>query len=330
MAAGTNQKLKMLYLIKVLAEETDDQHGLTAQEIIARLGQYEVNADRKTLYRDFDELDRFGLEIIKEQIGRNVYYHLGKRYFELPELKLLVDSVQSAKFISEKKSAELIRKLEGMASKHEAQHLQRQVFLAGRVKTYNESIYYNVDRIHEAINSGTQIRFHYYRWTVDKKMELRNNGDWYQVSPWVLAWDDEYYYLIAFDAEDQIMKHYRVDKMLDITVTDTPRDGEEAYQKFDAAKYAKRVFAMFAGEETRVTMEGPNELVGVILDRFGKDIALYAKDKDQFVAHVDVAVSRHFLGWVIAVGEGLRITGPETVVLQLQEMAKRLANEYLS
>ena len=329
MAAGTNQKLKMLYLIKVLSEETDDQHGLTAQEIIARLGQYEVNADRKTLYRDFDELDRFGLEIIKEQIGRNVYYHLGKRYFELPELKLLVDSVQSAKFISEKKSAELIRKLEGMTSKHEAQHLQRQVFLAGRVKTYNESIYYNVDRIHEAISGGVQIRFHYYRWTVDKKMELRNDGGWYQVSPWVLAWDDEYYYLIAFDAEDQIMKHYRVDKMLDITVTDDPRDGEEEYQKFDAATYAKRVFAMFAGEETRVTMEGPNELVGVILDRFGKDIALYAKDKDHFVAHVDVAVSRHFLGWVIAVGDGLRITEPEHIVHQLQSIAKRLADEYL-
>ena len=329
MAAGTNQKLKMLYLIKILSEETDDQHGLTAQEIIARLGQFEVNADRKTLYRDFDELDRFGLEIIKEQIGRNVYYHLGKRYFELPELKLLVDSVQSAKFISEKKSAELIRKLEGMASKHEAQHLQRQVFLAGRVKTYNESIYYNVDRIHEAISGGVQIRFHYYRWTVDKKMELRNDGGWYQVSPWVLAWDDEYYYLIAFDAEDQIMKHYRVDKMLDITVTDDPRDGEEEYQKFDAAKYAKRVFAMFAGEETRVTMEGPNELVGVILDRFGKDIALYAKDKDHFVAHVDVAVSRHFLGWVIAVGNGLRITEPEHIVHQLQSMANRLADEYL-
>lgn len=330
MAAGRNQKLKMLYLIKILSEETDDQHGLTAQEIIAHLGQYEVNADRKTLYRDFDELDRFGLEIIKEQVGRNMYYHLGKRYFELPELKLLVDSVQSAKFISEKKSAELIRKLEGMASKHEAQHLQRQVFLTGRVKTYNESIYYNVDRIHEAINSGTQIRFHYDRWTAEKTMELRNNGEWYQVSPWVLAWDDEYYYLIAFDAEDQIMKHYRVDKMLDITVTEDPRDGEEAYQKFDAAKYAKRVFAMFAGEETRVTLEGPNELVGVVLDRFGKDITLYQKDEEHFAAYVDVAVSRHFLGWVIAVGEGLHITAPDTVVEEMKEMAAQLSRDYLS
>lgn len=329
MAAGTNQKLKMLYLIKILSEETDDQNGLTAQEIIAHLGQYEVNADRKTLYRDFDELDRFGLEIIKEQVGRNMYYHLGKRYFELPELKLLVDSVQSAKFISEKKSAELIKKLESMASHHEARHLQRQVFLTGRVKTYNENIYYNVDCIHEAINGGTQIRFHYYRWTVDKEMELRNSGDWYQVSPWVLAWDDEYYYLVAYDAEDRIMKHYRVDKMLDITVTDDPRDGEEAYQKFDAAKYAKRVFAMFAGEDTRVTIDGPNELVGVILDRFGKDITLYQKDTDHFIAHVDVSVSRHFLGWIIAVGEGLRITGPDHVVEQMKEMARRLSAEYL-
>ena len=329
MAAGRNQKLKMLYLIKVLSEETDDQHGLTAQEIITHLNQYEVSADRKTLYRDFDELDRFGLEIIKEQVGRNVYYHLGKRYFELPELKLLVDSVQSAKFITEKKSLELIKKLEGMASRHEAQHMQRQVLLTGRVKTYNESIYYSVDRIHEAINGGVQICFHYYRWTVDKKMELRNGGDWYQVSPWCLAWDDEYYYLIAYDSEDRIMKHYRVDKMLDITVTAEPRGGEEEYQRFDAAKYAKRVFAMFAGEETRVTLEGPNELVGVVLDRFGKDITLYRKDDDHFIAHVDVAVSPHFLGWVIAVGAGLRITGPDAVVKKMKEMAERLAEDYL-
>lgn len=329
MAAGRNQKLKMLYLFKVLSEETDDQHGLAMLEIITRLNHYEVSADRKTLYRDFDELDRFGMDIIREQVGRNMYYHLGKRYFELPELKLLVDSVQSAKFISEKKSADLIKKLEGMASRHEAQHLQRQVFLSGRVKTYNENIYYTVDRLHDAINDGKQIRFHYYRWTVDKQMELRNNGAWYQVSPWVLAWDDEYYYLIAFDAEDQIMKHYRVDKMLDIVVTDDSRDGEEEFRKFDAAKYTKRVFAMFSGENTRVTLEGPNELVGVVLDRFGKDIALYSKDDRHFVAHVDVSVSRHFLGWVIAVGEGLRITGPDTVVQQMKNMANRLVEEYL-
>ena len=330
MAAGRNQKLKLLYLIKILSEETDDRHGLTMQEIIAQLNRYEVNADRKTLYRDLDELDRFGLDIIREPVGRNMYYHLGKRIFELPELKLLVDSVQSSKFISEKKSAELIRKLEGMASRHEARHLQRQVFLTGRVKTYNENIYYSVDRIHEAISGGVQIRFHYYRWTVDKKMELRNDGGWYQVSPWVLAWDDEYYYLIAYDSEDRIMKHYRVDKMLDIEVTEEPRDGEEEYQKFDAAKYAKRVFAMFAGEETRVTLEGPNELVGVVLDRFGKDITLYKKDEGHFIAYVDVAVSRHFLGWVIAVGEGLRITGPDHVVEQMKEMAGQLARDYLS
>ena len=330
MAAGRNQKLKLLYLIKILSEETDDRHGLTMQEIIAQLNRYEVNADRKTLYRDLDELDRFGLDIIREPVGRNMYYHLGKRIFELPELKLLVDSVQSSKFISEKKSAELIKKLEGMASRHEARHLQRQVFLTGRVKTYNENIYYSVDRIHEAISGGVQIRFHYYRWTVDKKMELRNDGGWYQVSPWVLAWDDEYYYLIAYDSEDRIMKHYRVDKMLDIEVTEEPRDGEEEYQKFDAAKYAKRVFAMFAGEETRVTLEGPNELVGVVLDRFGKDITLYKKDEGHFIAYVDVAVSRHFLGWVIAVGEGLRITGPDHVVEQMKEMAGQLARDYLS
>lgn len=328
MAAGRNQKLKMLYLIKILSEETDDKHGLTIQQLIAALNRCEVSADRKTLYRDLSELERFGFDILKEQAGRNVYYHLGSRYFELPELKLLVDSVQSAKFITEKKSLELIRKLEGMASRYEARHLQRQIYLPGRVKALNETIYYTVDRIYEAIGRGVQIRFHYYRWNVRKEMELRHNGGWYRVSPWCLAWDDEYYYLIAYDAESGIMKHYRVDKMLDIAVSDEPREGEEEYKSFDAASYAKRVFAMFAGEDIRVTLEGPNELVGVVIDRFGKDIMLYQKDEAHFIAHVNVAVSPHFLGWVLAVGEGLKITGPESVVARMRAMAARMAADY--
>ena len=163
MAAGDNQKLKMLYLVKILSEETDEEHGLSLQEITEKLEYYGVNADRKTLYKDFDELEKFGLEILREQVGRTVLYRLISRKFELPELKLLVDAVQSSKFITEKKSRQLIKKLESMVSVHEGKHLHRQVLITGRIKAMNESIYYNVDMLHEAINAVRQIRFHYYR-----------------------------------------------------------------------------------------------------------------------------------------------------------------------
>ena len=190
MAAGDNQKLKMLYLVKILSEETDDSHALTLQEIVSRLEAYGVNADRKTLYKDFVELENYGYEILREQIGRTVTYHLGAREFELPELKLLVDAVQSSKFITEKKSRQLIKKLESMASIHEAKHLHRQVLISGRIKAMNESIYYNVDMLHEAINADRQIRFQYFQWNVSRKQELRRNGEWYRISPWCLMWDD--------------------------------------------------------------------------------------------------------------------------------------------
>lgn len=329
MAKGENQKLKMLYLVKILSEETDDEHSLTTQDIITKLAKYDVNAERKALYRDFEELKAFGLDIISEQMGRNVYYHLGHRDFELPELKLLVDSVQSAKFITEKKSKDLIKKLEALVSKYEAKHLQRQVVISGRVKTMNESVYYNVDAIHEAISSDKQIRFQYFQWTVKKKMELRKDGAWYVLSPWGLMWDDEYYYMLAYDAEDEMIKHYRVDKMLNIDIVDCKREGQEAFKSFDMPRYSKSLFGMFSGEQTSVTLEGTNDMAGVLIDRFGKDIMLHPIDEEHFSAIVEVAISKQFLGWVIALGENIKITAPKAVVEQMQEEAKRLYRQYL-
>ena len=174
----------MLYLVRIFSQETDDDHGLTIQEIIDRLEDYDVKADRKTLYQDFEELRQFGYDVIADQVGHNTYYHLGARDFELPELKLLVDSVQAARFITDRKSKELISKLEQLASRYQAQQLQRQVLISGRVKTMNESIYYNIDRIHEAINVGNQICFQYCQWNVHKQIELRRNGAMYRISPW--------------------------------------------------------------------------------------------------------------------------------------------------
>ncbi|MGI6578340.1 MAG: helix-turn-helix transcriptional regulator [Eubacteriales bacterium] len=328
MAAGDNQRLKMLYLVNIFSEETDDAHGLSLQQIADRLESYGVNADRKTLYKDFAELEKYGLEILSEQAGRNVLYHLTTRQFELPELKLLVDAVQSSKFITERKSRQLIKKLESLVSVHEARQLQRQVLITGRIKAMNESIYYLVDMLHEAINADRQIRFQYFRWNVHKEQELRRDGAWYQVSPWCLLWDDENYYLVAYDAQDGIIKHYRVDKIVRLSVTDTPREGKKAFQKLDPAAYSRSVFGMFGGELTRVTLEGRADMVGALIDRFGKDITITPQEGDRFTATVEVAASRHFIGWIIALGDGVRITGPASLVAQMREEAQRLTTLY--
>ncbi|MBR5932014.1 MAG: WYL domain-containing protein [Lachnospiraceae bacterium] len=329
MARSSNQKLKLLYLMQIFMTDTDEDHGLTMREIIAKLGQYDISADRKTLYQDFEELRQFGLDIIAEQAGKVFYYKLVSRDFELPELKLLVDSVQSAKFITERKSKELIRKLEGLASKYEAKQLTRQVIISGRVKTMNESIYYNVDKIHTAIATNSQILFQYAQWTMDKELMPRRNGEWYQISPWSLAWDDEYYYLIAFDEADAMIKHYRVDKMQKIAILDLARNGRDEYAAKNVPSYAKRLFGMFGGETEIVTIEAENDLVGVFIDRFGKDIPLHKVDQDHFSISVDVEVSPQFLGWIIALGEQVKITAPADVVKKMQDEARRLAKQYL-
>lgn len=323
-----NQKMKMLYLIKIFTEYTDDEHELSVEQIRSMMDEYGFSVDRKTLYLDFEELRNFGVDIISSKHNRNYFYHIGKRRFELPELKLLVDSVQSAKFLSERKSRELIKKIESLGSRYEAKHLQRQVLITGRIKSMNESIYYNVDIIHEAINSGKQIQFHYYQWNIDKKAVPRKDNALYQVSPWGLMWDDENYYLVAFDAKDKKIKHYRVDKMMHLSTTELNREGEEEFKKFNLPKYTKSLFGMFGGETTTVTLEGENDLVGVVIDRFGKDIPIRRKDQNHFLADVNVAISRQFFGWAFAIGNGLRIVAPDYVVEMIRKEAERLTEMY--
>jgi len=321
-------KMKMLYLIRIFSQETDDEHALTLQEIMARLAAVNITADRKTLYADFEDLRQFGFDIISQQRNRTTYYHLGERDFELPELKLLVDSVQAAKFITTRKSRELIRKLERYASVYQAAQLHRQVYIAGRVKAMNESIYYNIDRLHSAINAGVQIRFQYGQWNLNKEMELRRGGDWYQASPWALVWDNEKYYLVAYDGDAGMIKHYRVDKMLRIRVLDEPRQGQEAFEAFDLSVYGRSVFGMFTGEETTVTLEAENHMVGVIIDRFGKNIRLEPVSDTHFQATVGVNVSPQFIGWIVGLGRSIRIVAPDRLIERMREEILRLSEQY--
>ena len=328
MSGNANQKTKILYLMKILMEETDELHPLTIKELVTKLDQYNIQAERKSLYNDIENLRVYGLDVIGTQEDRTYSYHIGNRQFELAELKLLVDSVQSAKFITAKKSNELIKKIEGLASKYEASQLQRQVFVAGRVKTMNESIYYNVDRIQTAIAENSRITFQYFQWNVDKKMELRHDGALYEVSPWSLSWDDENYYLIAYDSNEGIIKHFRVDKMLYIKSNGKGREGRQAFKSFDMAAYARKMFGMYGGKEEWVRIECDNSFAGVMIDRFGKDVSMIRLDDKRFVVNVEVAVSRQFLAWIIGLGEGVTLAGPDSVVEMMNAEIDRLIKQY--
>lgn len=321
------QKLKILYLAKVLLEETDEKHPLMMDEMIRKLSAYGIEAERKSLYADMEDLRSFGLDIIGSRRGRCFGYYIGERRFELPELKLLVDSVLASKFITEKKSRELLKKLEGLASREEAKELNREIVLSGRVKTVNEGVYYTVDKIHKAIAEDRKISFRYFQWNLKKEKELRRGGAFYTVSPWALIWDDEYYYLVAFDG---IIKHFRVDKMLELSVSEEKRDGRESFGKYDMGSYAKKTFSMFSGEEEKVTMEAENRFAGILIDRFGHDILMIPYDSEHFRVHVTVAVSDQFLSWIFSLGDGIRITGPENVTERIRKMIGRLERQYLS
>lgn len=329
MAKGENQKLKLLYLLDILNKYTDDEHFITMQEIVKRLADCGVNAERKTLYNDLEELRTYGIDVIGEKDGLGYNYHIGNRKFELAELKLLVDAVQSSRFITKAKSKELIKKLNDLTSKYHAEELNHQVFVAGRVKTMNESIYYNVDLIHTAISEDVKIRFRYFMWNENKKQVYRRNGAYYSVSPWGLTWDDENYYLIGYDDEYEAIRYYRVDKMKKIVLSDEKREGRDSFKSVDMAVYSKKRFGMFDGEETEVELLCDNDMAGVIIDRFGKNTPFVKRDEEHFVALVSVAVSIQFLGWVMSLGEGVKIVGPESVVLQMQDEVKRLKYAYL-
>ncbi|PKM73617.1 MAG: WYL domain-containing protein [Firmicutes bacterium HGW-Firmicutes-16] len=327
MPKSPNQKLKLLYIMQFLLEKSDEQHPISVNEIIAHLETNAISAERKSIYSDIESLRVFGVDIIQQR-GANGGYYVASRKFEIPELKLLVDSVQSSKFITEKKTITLIKKIESFASVHEAQLLHRQVYVKNRIKNMNESIYYNVDEIHTGIASDCKICFKYFEYSVSKERICKHNGAKYCISPFALTWDDENYYMIGFDSSAGIIKHFRVDKMMDISVFDEKRDGREQFENLDLAAYSKTHFGMFTGKEERVALEFSNSLAGAVIDRFGKDAALIPADAEHFRIHTDVAVSPQFFGWLCGFGSGVKILAPESVVREMKEHIASIEKHY--
>ena len=310
---GKNQKLKLLYLAKIMQEKTDDTHYLTMPEIINELAKYDIEAQRKSVYDDIAALNDYGIEIIKEMRSYKTYYHCVSRDFELAELRLIIDAIASSKFMTLKKSKDLIEKLEKMASHYDAKLVKREVYISGRVKSMNESVLYTVDAIQNAIAYNHKITFQYFNWNVDGEMELRHDGAYYEISPWALIWDDENYYMIGYDESVDDFKHFRVDKMLHTSEIKKRRQGRAEFDKKDKEIYTKKHFRMFGGEEERVTLLCTKDMANVIIDQFGRDVTLRKVDDEHFEVRVDVVVSNQFFGWIVALDGKVMIKAPEKV-----------------
>ena len=311
MPRSTGQKLKLLYLRDYLQQNTDEQHPVTVRQMIAHLEGRGIAAERKSVYDDLAALgpDGYGLDIVAD----NGSYALVSRDFELQEVKLLVDMVQSSNFITRRKTGELIKKLEGLVSRHEAAQLSRQVYVRNRVKAMNESVYINVDKISEAIAADRLLRFQYFQYNTRKQKELRHGGRLHEVSPFALIWVDQNYYLLAYSAEHRSMRHYRVDRMTRITSADGPRAGKEVFQKTDMSTYTTKVFNMFTGEEKRVRLRCDASLADPFIDRFGEEVPMVPEGDAAFTVTVDVAVSPQFFAWLTPFGTRCEILDPPEV-----------------
>lgn len=326
MPRSDGQKAKLILLLRLLARHTDEEHRLTVPRILELLAAEGVRCERKSVYDDIDTLRELGCDIAQQR-GRGGGYYLASRTFQLPELKLLVDAVQASRFITQKKSEQLIKTLSMFASEHQAKDLKRQVFASGRIKAMNESIYYNVDTLYRAIGENLQVRFVYQDWNLQKKKQPRRAGEAYQVSPWAMLWEDENYYLVAYE-EGKGLRHYRVDKMASIDLTALPRLGGDAYDPHSMRDYARPMFSMFGAPVQRVQLACAASMIGPMLDRFGTEATVAPQEDGSFHLYADVAVSQPFFGWVVGFGGKVRVLWPEEVKQRFAESLRGLVGQY--
>lgn len=327
MAKSNNQKAKLLYVQKFLLEESDEQHTLSVNDIIEKLAVHGINAERKSIYDDIATLQEFGLDIICTR-GRSNAYFVGERTFEMPELKLLVDVVCASKFITEKKTDTLIKKISSCTGNFQARELQRQIYVKNRIKNMNESIYYTLDKIHDALYNKKQIGFKYVEWTLNKEQTFRKNGTMYCENPISLCWDNENYYLITYNEKHNKLLHYRVDKMAEVKTLAEDNVWPAVGEQFDLPEHVNKHFSMFGGEETIIEIQFAKELVDVVIDRFGREVAIKNVSKNAFVISEEVVVSPLFYGWLASMGNQAKIIAPNSVKREFAKMCKKVVNNY--
>lgn len=326
MPKSKNQKLKLYYIIEYFKRYTDENHPVTVSEIIDYLADLGITAERKSIYRDIAAMGELGYDVISLH-DKHFTYYLAEREFETAELRMLADAVASSRFITKKKSAQLIKKISGLTTKYDAEKLGAQIFVANRIKASNESIYYNVDAIHNAISENSQISFLYYDWDKSKKKVYRHDGERYRVSPWGLIWNNENYYMVAYDSREGEIRHYRVDRMLSIATEDIPREGKAEFKETDTAQYTKKFFGMYDGEVVAVTLNCDEDITNAVVDMFGTDVEFIPQSDSTFNVTVELAISPVFLSWVFMFGGKVRIISPKSVHNELVAMAKKFSGE---
>lgn len=325
MPKSDNQKLKILYILDYLQKNSHQDHPVRAAELISMLEhQHGIACERKTIYSDIAALQDYGIDIVSVP-GKNGGYYIAGRNFELPELKLLIDAVQSSRFLTEKKSRELIEKLCSQCNEHDAKLMRRDVLVSGRVKSMNETIYYNVDAIQEAIAQNRQITFRYFDWGIDGKRRYRDRT--YEASPYGLCQDNENCYLLSLSPRHGVTS-YRVDRMSDIRLANEARIPCPELSGKSLNEYANKRFEMFAGETTSVKMRFHRDLVNVVMDRFSRNTMLIPDGEDHFVFTADVALSPMFLSWIIGFGSKAQILYPQKVVDACKELCQQVLLQY--
>lgn len=330
MAKSAHQNQKLLRLMEIFLQETDEDHGITMAEILSLLEGFGIHAERKSIYENIETLNQCGMDILAEKQGHQSFYYLASREFETAELRLLADAVASSRFITAKKSDQLLRKLSALASRYQGGQLKRSVLVTSRIKNMNETIFYLVDDLNRAIREDRAVTFRYYEWVYEEGQLVRrprHDGALYEVSPWQLLWEDEYYYLIAFDHKSQSIHHYRVDRMGDIKIADTPRQGQAEFKAIRMEDYTARVFGMFGGQSRAVTLSFPDHLLSAMIDRFGKDLHPTRIAEGRLQIRAEVIPSMHFYGWLFSLGEAVRLEGPTELKEEFMNALKqRVAN----
>jgi predicted DNA-binding transcriptional regulator YafY len=326
MARSENGKQKLIRLIEILIKYTDDEHGLTISEIIDKLSEYGIKAERKSIYDDFFVLEEMGIPVLKNK-AKQTRYSIDFAIFELAELKMLVDAVQSSKFITAKKSRELISRLERFTSIYKSKELSRQVYVEDRIKTVNPASIYTVDSVHNAINSDKELNFRYFEYNSDKTKHFRHDGKIYSVTPISLVWSEENYYLVAYEQATDNIKHFRIDKMADVSIFEKKRAHSHLIDKFNPSDYSRKVFGMYGGREELVVFECRDSLAGVMIDRFGFDPVFHKTDFG-FKFSLRVMVSPTFFAWALGFGDQIKILGPSSVVDELKEMIDKTRSLY--
>ena len=326
-AAQSRQKQKLIILREILINETDEAHPLSVNELISKLALSGIKAERKTVYDDIATLAETGLDIVIDKRGHSNVYYVASRLFQDEELLILAEAVASSKFLTVKKSNELIKKLQQLTSKHSATRLKRSIYIGNRVKTFNESIYYTVNSIHEAINNNREISFKYFEYDMDKKKKLRYNGFTYRVSPIYLIWENDCYYLVCYYPRYNTISRFRVDRMSEVAVTENKRKALTLDEE-EMAKQLRSTYNMFGGRTETVTLLMDGKLMNVLIAKFGESVRVSKVDDTHFSVKLEVQISPTFWGWLFQFGDQAKILAPKSVIDEAKQELTKMLNCY--